>query len=84
MRSNAFWLWRLAHILHRPVPGYVTGLRHAFALWDWWRQLLALAGLAPAAGSLPATEVLFNGGRPIPDASYCRPAAFVEHGLTQR
>ena len=84
MRSNAFWLRRLAHILHRPVPGYVTGLRHAFALWDWWRQLLALAGLAPAASSLPATEVLFNGGRPIPDASYCRPAAFVEHGLTQR
>lgn len=84
MRSNAFWLRQLAHILHRPVAGYVTGLRHAFALWDWWRQLLALAGLAPTAGSFPATDVLFRGGRPLPDASYCRPAAFVEHALTRR
>ena len=72
-RSNAFWLRRLAGILHRPVNGYVTGLRHAFALWDWWRQLLALAGLAPAVGALPATEVAFHGGRPIPYASYCGP-----------
>lgn len=72
-RSNAFWLRRLAHILHRPVAGYVTNLRHAFALWDWWRQLLALAGLAPPSGSLPATVVLFHGGRRIPHASYCRP-----------
>jgi pimeloyl-ACP methyl ester carboxylesterase len=70
--SNALWLRRLARILHRPMPGYVTGLRHAFALWDWWRQLLALAGLAPSAGTFPATEVIFHGGRPIPYASYCR------------
>ncbi len=89
IRSNAFWLRRLAQILHRPVAGYVTGLRHAFALWDWWRQLLALAGLAPAAGSLPAKDVLFHGGWRIPSASYCRPrsnrlAAFVEQGLPLR
>ena len=87
IRSNALWLRRLAHILHRPVVGYVTGLRHAFALWDWWRQLLALAGLAPAASPLPAADVLFRGGRPIPRASYCGPrsngaVAFVERALT--
>jgi pimeloyl-ACP methyl ester carboxylesterase len=89
IRSNAFWLRRLARILHRPVPGYVTGLRHAFALWDWWRQLLPLAGLAPSAGTFPATEVVFQGERPIPHASYCRPrsnrlAASVERTLAQR
>jgi hypothetical protein len=89
MRSNAFWLRRLAHVLDRPVAGYVTGLRHPFALWDWWPQLLALAGLAPAESSLPAAHVLFHGGRPIPRASYCRPRsnrvdAFVEHALTLR
>jgi hypothetical protein len=89
MRSNAFWLRRLAQILRRPVAGYVTGLRHAVALWDWWRQLLALAGLAPGAGAFPATQVDFRGGLPIPDASYCgprskRPDSYVEHALALR
>jgi len=71
LRSNAFWLRRLARIVHRPVTGYVTQLRHAFALWDWWRQLLALARLAPSEGSLPAIAVTFRAGRPIPRSSYC-------------
>jgi pimeloyl-ACP methyl ester carboxylesterase len=71
IRSNAYWLRRLSRILHHPVTGYVTELRHAVALWDWWRQLLALAHLAPAEGALPATPVTFRAGRPIPSASYC-------------
>jgi len=70
-RSNAVWLRSLARILHRPVTGYVTQLRHAFALWDWWRQLLALATLAPAEGTLPATPIIFRARQPIPSASYC-------------
>lgn len=75
MRSNAFWLRRLARILHRPVTGYVTQLRHAFALWDWWRQLLALAALAPPSGRLPATTITFRAGHRIPSASYCSHAS---------
>jgi pimeloyl-ACP methyl ester carboxylesterase len=74
IRSNAFWMRRLAEILHRPTIGYVTELRHAVALWDWWRQLLPLAGLAPARGSLPATAITFRAEHPIPAASYCRNA----------
>lgn len=74
MRSNAYWLQRLARILHHPVTGYVTELRHAVALWDWWRQLLALAALAPAKGTLPATAITFRAGHPIPSVSYCSAA----------
>jgi len=72
IRSNAVWLRKLARVLRRPVVGYVTELRHAYALWSWWRQLLALARLAPPArAALPATAVTFKSGRPIPAASYC-------------
>jgi pimeloyl-ACP methyl ester carboxylesterase len=69
--ANAFWLRRLARLLHRPVTGYVTRLRHATALWDWWRQLLALAGLATAERPLPATAFRFRAGTPIQPGSYC-------------
>jgi pimeloyl-ACP methyl ester carboxylesterase len=70
--SNAYWLQRLSRILHRPVVGYVTKLRHAVALWDWWRQLLGLARLAPTTGALPATAISFQAADPIPPRSYCR------------
>jgi len=83
MRSNAYWLRRLSRIVHHPVLGYVTELRHAVALWDWWRQLLALAKLAPATGALPATAVTFRAGRPISSASYCSDAS-VALGLSLR
>ena len=69
--ANSFWLRRLAGLLHRPVTGYVTRLQHATALWDWWRQLLALAGLATAKRPLPATAFRFRAGRPIQPGSYC-------------
>ncbi|MDE3191163.1 MAG: hypothetical protein KGL94_10135 [Acidobacteriota bacterium] len=70
--ANALWLRRLARILHRPVTGYVTRLPHAYALWYWWPQLLALARLAPSAKRrLPATEVVLRAGRPIPGDSLC-------------
>ncbi len=72
MRSNAFWLHQLAQILRRPVTGYVTELPHAVALWDWWRQLLALARVAPANGALPATAITFRPKQQIPKGSYCR------------
>jgi pimeloyl-ACP methyl ester carboxylesterase len=83
--SNALWLQRLARILRRAVTGYVTQLPHAVALWDWWPQLLALAALAPASGTLPATAFTFRPGQPIPAASYC-PTATVDFqpGLATR
>lgn len=72
LHSNAFWLRRLARILHRPVIGYVTQLRHAYALWYWWPQLLGLARLAPVTGRLPVVAVVLRAGHAIPPGSYCR------------
>jgi pimeloyl-ACP methyl ester carboxylesterase len=69
--ANAFWLRSLSRILHRPVTGYVTHLQHARALWDWWRQLLALAGLASVSQPLPATAYGFPAGEVIHAGSYC-------------
>lgn len=69
--ANSFWLRRLARILHRPVTGYVTHLQHATALWDWWRQLLALAGLAATKHPLPAMAFRFRAGEPLQPGSYC-------------
>jgi pimeloyl-ACP methyl ester carboxylesterase len=71
LRSNALWLERLAGILHRPLQGYVTQLPHAYALWDWWRQLLRLARLAPAEGIFPGIAVAFRPDAPVPPTSYC-------------
>ena len=71
VRSNAFWLRQLARVLHHPVTGYVTQLPHAVALWDWWRQLLALAALTRTSGSLPATTITFHPQQRIPEGSYC-------------
>lgn len=90
IRSNAYWLRRLARILHRPVTGYVTQLPHAVALWDWWRQLLALSALTPPSGALPATAITFRPGQPIPARSYCAgppngsAGAFVDPVLRRR
>jgi pimeloyl-ACP methyl ester carboxylesterase len=70
--ANAVWLRTLSRILHRPVTGYVTRLQHARALWDWWRQLLALAGLTTTRHPLPATAYRFRAGEAIPAGSYCR------------
>lgn len=69
--ANALWLRRLAHLVHRPVTGYVTRLRHARALWDWWRQLLALAGLATTSHRLPAATFTFQQGKTLSPGSYC-------------
>ena len=71
-RANAFWLRRLSRLLHRPVTGYVTHLQHARALWDWWRQLLALAGLTTTRYPLPAAAYRFRAGEAIHAGSYCR------------
>jgi TctA family transporter len=39
---------------------------------DWWRQLLALAGIAPAGGALAATAISFQAGQQhIRPAEYC-------------
>ncbi len=75
--ANALWLRRLAHLLHRPVTGYVTELRHATALWDWWRQLLALAGLAKTlrTAPFPPPPSRSSRGKALSRGSYCRAAS---------
>lgn len=69
--ANAQWLSGLASLLGRPVTGYVTQMRHAHALWDWGKSLLALAGLRPGARPLPAQAVQFWPNRPLPAGSTC-------------
>ena len=69
--ANARWLGQLATIAQRPVPGYVTELKHAHALWDHGRSVLRLAGVGRTAPPLPARRVLFQPGAAIPVDSYC-------------
>lgn len=69
--ANAHWLSRLAAVLHRPVTGYVTRLRHAYALWDHGRGVLQLAGVQAAGPSLPARAVQFRPHGGVPAGSYC-------------
>ena len=70
--ANARWLNELATLLGRPVDGYVTQMRHAHALWDRGRSVLALAGIGAPYKPLPARRFSFEPGRPIPDGSYCK------------
>ena len=72
LRSNAFWLRRLASMLRRPMTAYVTRMRHAYALWYWWPDLLRLARLAPGSSTMPATAFTIRSGKPVPAGSYCR------------
>ena len=69
--ASARWLGQLATIAGRPVPGYVTELPHAHALWNHGRSVLRLAGLGHAAQPLPARKVLFQPGATPPADSYC-------------
>ena len=69
--ANARWLHALAIDLGRPVTGYVTQLRHADALRNWWREVLAFARLDRPYRSFPARAIAFPPGAPIPRASYC-------------
>jgi hypothetical protein len=69
--ANASWLAALATRLGEPVTGYVTRLRHAYALWDYGRGLLGLAGLWAAQPPRTATPVSFLPGRPPPAGSFC-------------
>jgi pimeloyl-ACP methyl ester carboxylesterase len=68
--ANAQWLSALAGQLGHPVIGYVTGLRHAYALWDYGRGLLGLAGFGTAQVRT-ARAVTFAPGKPPPAGSYC-------------
>jgi pimeloyl-ACP methyl ester carboxylesterase len=74
LTANAQWLADLALLLGKPVPGYVTRMRHAHALWDRGQALLELAGIAKATKPLPARRVLFPPSGKVPAASYCTPA----------
>jgi hypothetical protein len=71
LTANAQWLARLATQLGEPVTGYVTHLRHAYALWDYGRGLLGLAGLWKAAPPKTARAITFRPNRPPPAGSYC-------------
>jgi pimeloyl-ACP methyl ester carboxylesterase len=69
--ANARWLGLLANDLRAPVTGYVTHLAHAYALWDYGRGLLGLAGLWAAAPPRTAQAVTFEPGHAAPPRSYC-------------
>jgi len=70
--ANAYWLWRLATVLHVPVTGYVTRMPHAHALWDRGQGLLQLAGVRPASRPLRARAVTFAPASSAPPpGSYC-------------
>ena len=69
--ANAFWLARLATMLDRPVTGYVTRLRHAYALWDHGRGVLQLAGIHASGPPLPARRVQFRPHAGPPQGTYC-------------
>jgi hypothetical protein len=69
--ANAHWLARLANVVHRPVAGHVTELRHAHALWDYGRGVLQLAGIYAAGPPLPARSVQFRPHAGLPTRSYC-------------
>ncbi len=69
--ANAQWLNKLAAALGRPVTGYVTHLPHAYALWDYGRGLLALAGFGLAAPPRTARAVTFAPNGQPPAGSYC-------------
>jgi hypothetical protein len=69
--ANARWLHQLAAIRGRPVTGYVTKLKHAFALWDHGRGVLQLAGVHAGGPPLPARSVRFRPHAGVPRGSYC-------------
>jgi pimeloyl-ACP methyl ester carboxylesterase len=71
LAANAQWLSQLATTSGQPVTGYVTHLRHAYALWDYGRGLLGLAGLMTASPPRTARAVTFRPGQPPPQGSYC-------------
>lgn len=69
--ANAKWLARLATLLDRPVRGYVTELRHGYALWVYGAGALSLAGIHVPGGELPARVISFQPHRAAPPGSYC-------------
>ena len=69
--ANARWLAQLATIAGHPVTGYVTQLRHAYALWSHGRGVLQLAGIPAGGPPLPARAVKFRPGKGTPRGSYC-------------
>jgi len=69
--ANAEWLNGLAGLLGKPVTAYVTRLRHAYALWDYGRRLLALAGFGRAPLPPTAHAVAFAPNGSPPPGSTC-------------
>ena len=69
--ANARWLAALSTRLDRPVVGYVTRLRHGGALRNWWREVLAFAGLDRPFRKLSADVVTFRPDGVVPPGSVC-------------
>jgi pimeloyl-ACP methyl ester carboxylesterase len=69
--AHAHWLRALAGVRGRSVVGYVTHMRHAHALWDRGRGLLALASIRSTNRPLRVRAVAFTAGASLPAGSYC-------------
>lgn len=69
--ADAQWLADLAHVLGKPVTGYVTQMPHAHALWDRGQALLGLAGIPNDGKPLLARHVVFPADGTVPAGSYC-------------
>jgi pimeloyl-ACP methyl ester carboxylesterase len=61
--ANAALLLRLANVLHRPVPAWVTLSRHGHDLWDHGDSILS--------GREPGRQVFFRPGGAVPSGAVC-------------
>jgi hypothetical protein len=74
--AYAKWLAELATLRSRPVPGYVTNLRHGHALWDLGSTVMALAGIGHANYRRAALRrTTFTPEAPPSPNSYCAAGA---------
>ena len=63
LAANADTLQRLANVLGRPIPAWVTTNRHGHDLWDHGRRILR--------GEFPGRKVIFRPGGSVPPGAVC-------------
>lgn len=63
LAANAGPLQRLANVVGRPIPAWVTTNRHGHDLWDHGRRILR--------GEFPGRKVIFRPGGSVPPGVVC-------------